>query len=196
LRRVVAFLRRDPRSDELLSFERVRRELGTAWQAYLGRQSVPISKIVGSVGRHGDFDGAFLPSKGHLRERWQRINRMWRRGGGLPPVRLYKIGDAYFVSDGHHRVSVASYHGIEWIDARVTELYGPSAPETRPPALRRHIRMPEEIADGVGSVMGPHGRSGPRSTKSPANYRRSSGGSPREESSSSGWTGPPSRCGT
>jgi hypothetical protein len=135
LRRVVAFLRREPRSDELLSFERVRRELGTAGQAYLGMQSVPISKIVGSVGRHGDFDGAFLPSKGHLRERWQRINRMWRQGAGLPPVRLYKIGDAYFVSDGHHRVSVASYHGIGWIDARVTEFYGPSAPKSIPTAF-------------------------------------------------------------
>jgi hypothetical protein len=81
LRRVVAFLRRDRRPDELLSFERVRRELGTAGQAYLGMQRVPVSKIVGSVGRHGDFDGAFLSSKWHLRERWQRINRMWRRAG-------------------------------------------------------------------------------------------------------------------
>jgi hypothetical protein len=75
-------------------------------------QSVPVSKIVGSVGRHGDFDGAFLSSKWHLRERWQRINRMWRQGGGLLPVRLYKIGDAYLASDGHHRVSVARYHDV------------------------------------------------------------------------------------
>ena len=34
---------------------------------------------------------------------------------------LYKVGSFYFVLDGHHRLSVASYHGVEWIDAEVTE---------------------------------------------------------------------------
>ena len=34
---------------------------------------------------------------------------------------LYKVGGFYFVLDGHHRVSVASYHGVEWVDAEVTE---------------------------------------------------------------------------
>jgi len=36
-------------------------------------------------------------------------------------VSLYKVGGFYFVLDGHHRVSVARYHGVEWIDADVTE---------------------------------------------------------------------------
>jgi hypothetical protein len=139
LRRVGAFLRRDPGSGELLSFERVRGELGAARQADLGIQSVPVSKIVGSVSRHGDFDGAFLPKKGHLRERWQRIDRMLLQSGAFPPVSLYKIGDSYFVADGNHRVSVVSYHGIERIDALVIEFRGPSALETRPPpAPRKH----------------------------------------------------------
>lgn len=40
----------------------------------------------------------------------------------LPPVSLYKIGDAYFVRDGNHRVSVAYQQGIEMIDAEVVEL--------------------------------------------------------------------------
>ncbi len=34
---------------------------------------------------------------------------------------LYKTGEAYFVLDGNHRVSVARYHGVEMIDAVVTE---------------------------------------------------------------------------
>ena len=29
-------------------------------------------------------------------------------GEDMPPVELYEIGDAYFVVDGHHRVSVAA----------------------------------------------------------------------------------------
>jgi hypothetical protein len=54
-------------------------------------------------------------------ERWKRIDRAFHRGEELPPVSLYKIGDSYFVADGNHRVSVVRYHGVEWIDAEVTE---------------------------------------------------------------------------
>jgi hypothetical protein len=54
-------------------------------------------------------------------ERWKRIDRAFWRGEELPPVSLYKVGGFYFVLDGHHRVSVARYHGVEWIDAHVTE---------------------------------------------------------------------------
>jgi hypothetical protein len=36
-------------------------------------------------------------------------------------VELQKIGDSYFVKDGHHRVSVAKYHGTAYIDAEVSE---------------------------------------------------------------------------
>ena len=32
-----------------------------------------------------------------------------------------EVGDAYFVVDGNHRVSVARFHGVRWIDADVTE---------------------------------------------------------------------------
>ena len=35
---------------------------------------------------------------------------------------LYKIGEAYFVVDGYHRVSVARYQGVEMIDAGVIEV--------------------------------------------------------------------------
>jgi hypothetical protein len=40
----------------------------------------------------------------------------------LPPVSLFKIGDAYFVNDGNHRVSVARQQGVETLDADVVEL--------------------------------------------------------------------------
>ena len=51
----------------------------------------------------------------------KRMDRAFHRGEELPLVSLLKIGAFYFVSDGHHRVSVAHYHGVEWIDAEVTE---------------------------------------------------------------------------
>jgi hypothetical protein len=37
-------------------------------------------------------------------------------------VSLFKIGEKYFVVDGNHRVSVARYQSVEYIDAEVTEL--------------------------------------------------------------------------
>jgi hypothetical protein len=106
----------------LLSFEEVKGALGAISQVYIGRREVPVSKIVGSVGRHRDFDRAFLPSKPDLGTRWRRIDEIMHREEELPPVSLYKIGDAYFVEDGNHRVSVARQQGVEMIDAEVVEL--------------------------------------------------------------------------
>lgn len=122
LRRVGAFLRKDPGSNLLLSFEEVKKALGAVSQVYIGMRTVPVEKIIGSVGRHRDFDRAFLPSKGGMGTRWKKIDAMMRRAEELPPVSLYKIGDAYFVQDGNHRVSVARQRGVEIIDAEVTEL--------------------------------------------------------------------------
>ena len=122
LRRVGAYLRRDPGSNQLLSFDEVRGALGAVQQIHLGLREVPVSKIVGSVGRHRDFDRAFLPSKPDLGTRWKRIDRLMYQDEGLPPVSLFKIGDAYFVNDGNHRVSVARQQGVEVLDADVVEL--------------------------------------------------------------------------
>lgn len=122
LRRIGAYLRRDPGSNQLLSFDEVKGALGAISQVYVGRREVAVAKIVGSVGRHRDFDRAFLPSKPDLGNRWRRIDEIMHRDEELPPVSLYKIGDAYFVQDGNHRVSVARQQGVEMIDAEVVEL--------------------------------------------------------------------------
>jgi hypothetical protein len=45
-----------------------------------------------------------------------------RRGESMPPVDLLRIGEIYFVRDGHHRVSVARALGRTDIDAHVTEV--------------------------------------------------------------------------
>jgi hypothetical protein len=84
-------------------------------------RTVPVAQIVGSVGRCSEFDRSFMPARANVKGRWKRMDRAFHRGEGLPPVSLYEVGDYYFVLDGHHRVSVAHYHGVEWIDAEVTE---------------------------------------------------------------------------
>jgi predicted N-acetyltransferase YhbS len=125
LRRLGARLRSDPASDRLLCFEEVRKKSGALNWVCLGRRVVPAQRIAGSVGRCSDFDGAFLPAKAGVKARWKRMDRAFFRDEELPPVSLYKIGGSYFVVDGNHRVSVARYHGIEWIDAQVTEFRVP-----------------------------------------------------------------------
>ena len=118
--RVVARLRRDPKGSGMASFDEVRRLARADNRSYLGLRIVEVSKIVGSVGRHREFDGRFMPTKA-IFFKWKRVDRAFRRGVDLPPVSLYKLGDSYFVHDGNHRVSVARYHGVEWMDAEVTE---------------------------------------------------------------------------
>ena len=89
----------------------------------LGLRDVEVSKIVGSVGRPEAFDRSFMPASATLAERWKRVDRAFHRGLDLPAVRLYKMGDSYFVEDGNHRVSVARYQGVETIEAEVTEFF-------------------------------------------------------------------------
>jgi hypothetical protein len=136
LRRLKARLRGDPSSTSPLSFEEVRKVLGVSNKVRLGRRIVPVERIVGSVGRYRDFDRAFLPTKESMGVKWKRIDRAFHRGQELPPVMLYKVGEAYFVEDGNHRVSVAHYQGVEWIDADVVELHS-SMPEVERSAACR-----------------------------------------------------------
>ncbi len=108
----------------LLSFEEAKGALAHWSQVYRGMRTVEVDKITGSVGRYRDFDGSFLPLKESMRERWGRIDRAYHKGDVLPAVSLYKVGEAYFVRDGNHRVSVARYHKVVTIDAEVVELRG------------------------------------------------------------------------
>ena len=116
-------LRREPSDVGLiLPFEEVVEALGVVGREDLGLTIVPLDSIVGTVDRTADFDRGFRPTSPRLRSRWERINAAQRRGEALPPVSLYKVGDLYFVRDGHHRVSVAKSLGREDIDAYVTEI--------------------------------------------------------------------------
>jgi hypothetical protein len=92
-----------------------------------GIRVVDTDKIIGSVGRSKDFDRRFLPLRANTGERWKRVNVAFHRGVDLPPVSLYKLGDAYFVLDGNHRVSVARFHGLRTVEAEVTEFLSPRA---------------------------------------------------------------------
>lgn len=107
-------------ADTLLPFSLVKERIHIRGWRYLGFRTVEIEKIVGSVDRYHDFTRAFLPLKADP-DRLRRIGRALDRGEPLPPVRLYKVGEIYFVEDGHHRVAAAVERGAKFIDAEVTE---------------------------------------------------------------------------
>jgi hypothetical protein len=120
-RDVLALFRGHPSDNQLLSFDEVRRLAHIRERRYGGVRSVPVDKIVGSVGRYKDFDRAFLPRRTTTKDRWRSIDEAYYEDIALPPVQLYKVGDVYFVKDGNHRVSVAREQGVSYIDAEVIE---------------------------------------------------------------------------
>ncbi len=120
---LLAHLRRRP--NDLLSYHEVRSGLAAGGERYRGVQAVPVDRIVGSTDRCRDFDRAFRPLRSQANGRWVSVARAHGEGRSLPPVQLYQVGDAYFVRDGHHRVSVARARGKPWVDAEVVEVLAP-----------------------------------------------------------------------
>jgi hypothetical protein len=121
--RLRRWLRREPGDvDHILPFEEVVAALGRLQERDAGLQVVPLDAIVGTVDRARGFDRHFRPTTPQVRARWERIATAMRRGEPMPPVDLYKVGEAYFVKDGHHRVSVARALGLDVIDAHVVEV--------------------------------------------------------------------------
>jgi len=107
--------------NQLLSYDEVKEKLRIGGPIYRGVQTVPVKQITGSLNRYHQFDRAFLPTQQETAERWQRVNLAFYNDISLPPVVLYKVGEVYFVVDGHHRVSVAREQGQLFIEAEVRE---------------------------------------------------------------------------
>jgi hypothetical protein len=89
-------------------------------QRSLGSKVVRIADIRASEDRSGDFDRSFNPLEIHTKSRWLSIATARLNGQAMPAVELIKVGDAYAVRDGHHRISVARALGEDFIDAHVT----------------------------------------------------------------------------
>ena len=113
----MATRRRGRDCPDLLAFEEVRRRLGLGTRLTVGRREVPIASIVGTVGRAADFDGCFRPKNERLRNAIRE--RAASPGVRDLPVRLLQVDHAYFVEDGHKRVSMAFADGRREVDADV-----------------------------------------------------------------------------
>jgi hypothetical protein len=104
----------------LMSHVRMRARSKEISRLERGVELIPVKSIVGSVNRTEDYDRQFRPLNPALRKRWVNIHVL-AETIGWEPITVYKIGDLYFVEDGHHRVSVARHSGWDTIEAQVYE---------------------------------------------------------------------------
>lgn len=119
-RRLTSFVLR--RQNDLLSLDAILQQCRLIGQRSLGVCTVAMENIIGSAGRTSDFDREFAPRRTVTRERWIDIIKAMYLGKPLPPVELRKIGDKYFVVDGHHRISAGRLLGQTYVDAVVVEM--------------------------------------------------------------------------
>jgi hypothetical protein len=140
LARLARRLRHQPHDlDRILPLDEVVGVLGMRSQGYLGLQTISLDTIVGTVGSRRDFDRHFRPTSDRVRSRWEQLALAQRRGAAIPPIEVYRVGGLHFVSDGHHRVSVAAATGQQAIDAYVTEIVTRQAARPHEPLPASHL---------------------------------------------------------
>ncbi len=106
---------------QLCAFSDARKAMNPSVLGPRTLQEIPLRRIVGSVGRARDYTPSFLPRRAGDEARWVRV-RQAVETSGLPPLELYRLGDDYFVQDGHHRVSVLRSLGVKTAEAYVIEV--------------------------------------------------------------------------
>jgi nucleotide-binding universal stress UspA family protein len=154
------------RPSGLLSFEDVKHKLKGSISGGRRLEDVPLDAIVGSVGRYTDFNRQFLPRNDSDEQRWARVKTAIESSMGVPPIELYRIGNAYFVLDGNHRVSVLRRMGATQVQAYVTEVQTrvPLSPYDSPDDLilkaeytefLEHTRLDEQRPQADLSVTSP-----------------------------------------
>src|SRR4051794_35360205 len=107
--------------DRLLELDEVERRLKPFGRRYLGVRGIPLDALVGTDGRASSFTREFRPLHAFSRDRMRSLEAAFA-DGAFPPIVTVKLGETYFVIDGHHRVALARRAGAKTIDADVTEL--------------------------------------------------------------------------
>ena len=128
----------------MLELGTIQRQLHLGPPVFEGVETIRVAQIVGTTSRARDFDGCFRPLRPMLRKRIEEIQE------AAPPamdeaIEVVRVDRAYFVSDGHKRVSIAHETGREFIDARVSRLPSPYAmsPDVEGEAIERTAREGE-----------------------------------------------------
>lgn len=81
---------------------------------------IAVSQVMGSISRSEDFDDRFRPRR--QTDRYQAVLDRFRAGDAPPPVSVVRLGEMYFVADGHHRVAAARALGWTHLAAEVRRI--------------------------------------------------------------------------
>jgi ParB-like nuclease domain len=109
------------RDDRLLELDEVERRLKPFGRRYLGVRTIPLDALVGTDSGASSFTRDFRPLHSFSRNRLRSLQAAFA-DGAFPPIVAVKLGETYFVIDGHHRAALARRSGAAAIDADVTEL--------------------------------------------------------------------------
>lgn len=107
--------------NHLQAFDKAKMELTLTARMSKGREEIPLKQIVGSVDKYEFFTRSLMPLSTRLKNRWITIFNLAQGPRGFPPIDVYRVGEGYFILDGHHRASVSRYLGNQLIEANVTD---------------------------------------------------------------------------
>jgi hypothetical protein len=135
---------RDRECRDLLAFDEVRHRLGLGTRLPGGRREVAVADIIGSVGRVADFDGCFRATN-------RRLRGEIRARAAQPavvdmPISLLQVDHAFFVEDGHKRLSAAN---VDRFETRFHLAPGTTMASIRVTASERRFRKVTGLAQAV-----------------------------------------------
>lgn len=88
-------------------------------RSYKGVKAIDVNRIVGTVGRCHDDNSNWQDLK--INSRFKGIKRAIEEMEKMPPIKVYKVEDEYYIVDGHHRVMASRDINRHFIDAEIIE---------------------------------------------------------------------------
>jgi hypothetical protein len=138
------------RSASLLCFRDISRLLNVQAAYTIELHEIPVDAIVGSVERCSDYTRSFRPMRDIDQDRWASVNDAIAAARSLPPIKVYQLGDIFFVVDGHHRVSAARQQRLSTITALV--MHVETQPSLSPDIKPDDITLQAECAAFLAST--------------------------------------------
>ena len=110
--------------------------LATLSRLSLGIQSIPLSRVIGSVsqGRSYAFAGNFMPileGGSEFAGKWEHLCESVESQGVNQPITVLEYLGYYYVIEGNKRTSVMKYLEAQEIEADVTRAYAPRSEDSR-----------------------------------------------------------------
>lgn len=107
----------------LVDFATIEKNLSLVSSVHRGVHPIPLDSIVGSLGRYREFSEGFLPHGDRRSLKYRSVRQAMMDDKILPPIRVFKVLEHYFVIDGHNRVTVAKNElkAVD-IDAEIIEI--------------------------------------------------------------------------